>query len=392
MNGKWQTMTLGQLARIFNGNSINENEKKDNYAGAVQGLPYIGTKEVSYENFINYDSGVKIPHEKSANFKLAPANTVFVCAEGGSAGRKIAHSDREVCFGNKLFAICPSAPNFSKFVFYYCLTTSFTQQFKEVMTGIIGGVSLNKFRNISIAIPNPDEQRRIVTVLDEAFAGIATATDNAKKNLQNARELFESTKTSIFGEIKQTEKIVPIEYACTEIFAGGDAPKNNFSSVKTEKYNIPILANAVKDNGLYGYTDFARVLEPSITIAARGSGTGHTEMRQEPFFPIVRLIVLIPDAQKMSIDFFKYAVQDLEILRSGSAIPQLTIPMIKGYSIPLPSLSKQQHIVAQLDNLSTETKRLEAIYQQKLDNLAALKQSILQKAFAGELHTDKLAA
>ena len=59
--------------------------------------------------------------------------------------------------------------------------------------------------------------------------------------------------------------------------------------------------------------------------------------------------------------------------------------MIKEYSIPLPSISQQQNIVEKLDTLSSETKKLEAIYQQKLDDLEELKKSVLQKAFSGEL-------
>ena len=114
-------------------------------------------------------------------------------------------------------------------------------------------------------------------------------------------------------------------------------------------------------------TDVSRVTEPSITIAGRGSGTGYTEVRYEPFFPIVRLIVLTPNTSKISLEFLKYAIQSLTILKSGSAIPQLTIPtVIVSHPLPLPSLSNQEIIVEQLDTLSTETKNLENIYLQKL--------------------------
>src|SRR5258706_8604366 len=112
---------------------------------------------------------------------------------------------------------------------------------------------------------------RIVAILDEAFAAIDKAKANTEKNLQNAKELFESYLQSVFENGDWETKI--IEGVCDEIFAGGDAPKNNFSLEPTDKHQIPIYANAVKDRGLYGYTDFARVTKPSITIAARGSGT-----------------------------------------------------------------------------------------------------------------------
>lgn len=134
-----------------------------------------------------------------------------------------------------------------------------------------------------------------------------------------------------------------------------------------------------------GYTDVARVLEPSISIAARGSGTGHTEIRNEPYFPIVRLIVLIPDNELIELKFLKYVINTLDILRSGSAIPQLTVPMIKQYKVYIPNVSRQKILIDELDKLSIKTKKLQSHYQQKLNNLEELKKSILERAFRGEL-------
>ena len=240
------------------------------------------------------------------------------------------------------------------------------------------------FRKIKINYPKSiEEQKRIVFILDRAFDAIAKAKTNAEQNLKNANELFESYLQGVFENGNWETKT--IKMVCDEIFAGGDAPKNNFSAEPTVKHKIPIYANAVKDRGLYGYTDFARVTKPCITIAARGSGTGHTELRNEQFLPIVRLIVCIPDTKQISTQFLKYTIDNLVIQRSGSAIPQLTVPMIKDYRIPVPSIEEQKHIIQKSDKLSAETKRLENIYQQKLIDLEDLKKSVLQKAFNGEL-------
>ena len=78
-----------------------------------------------------------------------------------------------------------------------------------------------------------------------------------------------------------------------EIFAGGDVPKDRFSIKKTEKYSVPVYANAEKNNGLYGYTDLARVSDECVTVAARGT-IGYCARRYEPFLPVVRLITVIP--------------------------------------------------------------------------------------------------
>lgn len=265
----------------------------------------------------------------------------------------------------------------------YLNYTLMSVDFKKYVAGAaIPHIYFKDYKNEPFLWMPLKEQQRIVVILDEAFTAIDKVKDNTYQNLKNAKELFERTKSEIFDKLK-SEKVL-IASVCKEIFAGGDAPKD-YSKEKNKKHNIPIIANAVKDNGLYGYSDKKRVTLPSITIAARGSGTGHTEIRYVPFFPIVRLIVLTPNSNIITLEFLKYSIQNLEILSSGSAIPQLTVPMLKKYSIPLPSIKDQQTIVSKLDALREQTKKLEAIYENKLQDLEELKKSVLQKAFSGEL-------
>jgi len=144
-------------------------------------------------------------------------------------------------------------------------------------------------------------------------------------------------------------KIVKITDVCEQIYAGGDAPKKTqFSKIKTQELSIPIFSNGANNNGLYGFTNHSRTDEPAITVSARGT-IGHIELRNEPFLPIVRLIVLVPNTSKIHIKFLKLALLNSEIFSSGSSIPQLTVPMLKELSIPVPSLAEQQRIVAKLD-------------------------------------------
>ena len=152
---------------------------------------------------------------------------------------------------------------------------------------------------------------------------------------------------------------VHIENVCKEIFAGGDVPKNALSYVKTEEYCVPIFSNGEKDNGLYGYTNHARVNEPSITVSARGT-IGYTSKRCEPFFPVVRLITLTPKDNVIDLDYLFYATQNYKFEGSGTSIPQLTVPMLKKYAFPLPELEEQKSIAKlfqKLDCLITLRKR-----------------------------------
>ena len=145
-------------------------------------------------------------------------------------------------------------------------------------------------------------------------------------------------------------KMVNICDVCSEIFAGGDAPKNNMSIEKTDKYNIPIYSNGEANDGLYGFTNFARVFEPSITISARGT-IGYTSVRNTPFVPIVRLITLVPKKDIIDIRYLFYAAQNYKFDGSGTSIPQLTVPALKKYNFPLPEIEEQKQIVGMLDKI-----------------------------------------
>ena len=97
----WCECKFSDLCDIYTGNSINEQEKVSKYTNLDSGYNYIGTKDVSFEQTIDYENGVKIPFD-NGTFKIAPKNTPLLCIEGGSAGRKLAFTEEDICFGNKL--------------------------------------------------------------------------------------------------------------------------------------------------------------------------------------------------------------------------------------------------------------------------------------------------
>ena len=168
-----------------------------------------------------------------------------------------------------------------------------------------------------------------------------------------------------------------IKECCTELFAGGDVPKPDMSKNKTHNFTVPIYTNGVENEGLYGYTNNARVYEPAVTISARGT-IGATFRRYTPFYPAIRLITAVPNKDLLSIDYLYFTLKTLTVGNSGTSIPQLTIPNIKNIVIPVPPLSEQQSIVDYLDSAFAKIDAMKANAEKALNEAKALFQASLQ--------------
>ena len=222
-------------------------------------------------------------------------------------------------------------------------------------------LDVNRFKDLMIPLPPIEVQKEIVEQIEVK----QNAIDHAKaiiQNLERERRYFGQSLRKLEGV-----KMVELGEVCEELFAGGDVPKN-YSKIKNKEYTIPIYSNGVKDKGLYGFTKKARVNKEAVTISARGT-IGFPEKRSEPFYPAIRLIVAIPKENIIDVMFLKYILDTIDIYRNGNSIPQLTVPMIKGEKIPLPSLEIQKKLVAEAEKeqqIINANKQLIEIYEQKI--------------------------
>ena len=147
---------------------------------------------------------------------------------------------------------------------------------------------------------------------------------------------------------------------CCDVSAGGDVPKDRFSENCEGEYIIPIISNGIGENSLYGYTDIPKINGPAVTVAARGT-IGYTEYRSYSYFPIIRLLSLIPNnLMELDTKFLYYALQGRKYTVPTTGIPQLTAPNIKKEKIPCPPLKVQQEIVRILDQFTELTAELTA--------------------------------
>jgi len=256
----------------------------------------------------------------------------------------------------------------------------FHKYFEQVAVGAtVKSLRLRHFQELPIPIPPRPEQQRIVSILDEAFAAIAKAKANAEQNLKNAKELFESFMRGVFenkGESWEEKYLGEM----IEIKNG-----KNQQAVLSENGKYKVMGSA---GNLMGYaTDF--ICEAGTTIIGRKGNISKPIYINERFWNVDTAFGFYPKNEKdMDKRFIYYLCLgiDFKSMNRGTTIPSLVKSELQTIQISFPkSLKAQQAIVQKLDAVSAETKKLEGIYQQKINDLEELKKSVLQKAFSGEL-------
>ena len=403
MKSSFENLKLKDISKIYSGNSINEKIKEQKYTGLENGVEYISTKDISFNSQISYDNGVKIPFNELDNFKTAPKNTIFICAEGGSAGRKLAISDRELCFVNKLFAVVASKFVLPKYLFYSLKTEDFIEQFNGSMTGIIGGVSLNKFRELEIMVPSISIQQKIVAKLDAIFAEIDTATAAAEANAKNAEALFQSYLNEVFSSNENLTKLKD----CTQI----KPPKSEIKNLKgnTSVSFMPMESLGINDkftiskqskdlesvSGSYTYFTEGDVLLAKITPCFENGKLGiASNLVNGIGFGSSEYIVFRPNKiiDKEWLYYFlnreSFRVLGSQHMSGSVGHKRVTKEFIEETLIPLIPIAKQKEFVGKIDNVFLQSQILKSASKSKIRELTLLKQSILQKAFSGELVKD----
>ncbi|EBF6020934.1 restriction endonuclease subunit S [Campylobacter coli] len=395
----WKMETLGEIL-----SSDKYSIKRGPFGSALKKSFFVekGIRIFEQYNPINNDPHWKryfISHEKFQEleaFKATEGDLLISCS--GTLG-KIVELPKDTEMGIINQALLKIRLNNIKilnsyFIYYFNSPIMQGKILESTLGSAIKNIaSVKILKQIKIPLPPLKEQERIVGILDESFAKIDESIKILEQNLLNLDELMQSALQKAFNPLKDNAKEnykLPqswewksLEEISENISAGGDKPKNCTES-KTAKNQIPVYANGVNNNGLVGYTDKATIIKPSLTISARGT-IGFVCIRKEPYFPIVRLISLIPCENILCLHYLYFCLNFFIAKGEGSSIPQLTIPKFKSLQIPLPPLKEQEQIAKHLDFVFEKTKALKELYTKELKDYEELKQSLLNKAFKGNL-------
>jgi type I restriction enzyme S subunit len=273
---------------------------------------------------------------------------------------------------------------------------------KGVSGSAQGGFNASKLGGLAIQIPPLPEQKRIVSIIEKAFAAIDKVKANAERNLENARHVFENYLATVFvGSAGWNENLL------TELFTL-NPPKKEARERLTDNDEVSFLP--MEDLGInekivtsskikklkeviLGYTYFSDgdLLLAKITPCFENGKIGiATDLKNQIGFGSSEYIVF---RQKTSVltEFLYYFIgreifrdEGKKLMTGAVGHKRVSKDWIESYKIKYPDLGTQKSIISKANELKTKTNALCFIYQQKITALEELKKSLLDKAFKGE--------
>lgn len=384
MKKGWEARRIGDVCSLMTGGTPSRS-KPEYFGGDVK---WLVSGDIHQGEIFDCEGRITQEGLSNSNAKLLPVNSVMIALNGqGKTRGTVALLRMEATCNQSLVSIFPNDP---KVLLPEFLFTNLHGRYEEIrkMTGDSGndrrGLNMPLIRGIEIPIPPLPEQKRIVGILDEAFAGIATARANAEKNLENARALFESHLNQVF----------------TQRGEGWVEKKVNELSENLDRQRIPITKSKRKSgeypyygaSGIVDYVDDYIFQGDTLLVSEDGA---NLLMRSTPIaFSVsgkywvnnhAHILKFAEMATQKFVEFYLESIP-LDEYVTGAAQPKLNQRALNSIPIFIPEkIGGRAEIVAFIQDMKAETQRLESIYRQKLDELDALKKSLLDRAFKGEL-------
>lgn len=350
MKGGWETKSLGDLIKLQYGKPLRDEKRNADGKYPVYGAN--GEKDRTDEFYFDKPS--------------------IIVGRKGSAGEINLTEGKFWPLDVTYFVEYDDKELHLKFLYNLLATLDLPKLAK----GVKPGINRNEVYSIEVKVPPLHEQKRIVAILDNAFEGIATAAAIAQKNLVNARELFDGYLNGVSAEKHPLGELVNIKTGKLDSNAaivGGQYPFFTCS------------------RNVYAIDRFAFDCEAILLAGNNASGDFNVKHYKGKFNAYQRTYVITVSQEKRLLYRYLYfqmlnSLKEFKNKSVGANTKFLKLGMIKDLRIPMPTAAEQKVIVAKLDELSAETKKLEVIYQKKLVALAELKKSILNKAFSGPLN------
>jgi type I restriction enzyme, S subunit len=317
---------------------------------------------------------------------------------------------QEVCIGRGLAALRCKAPLSRDFLYYQLLHMQPRISGRD--GAVFASISKTDIEQLPIDFVPESEQRRLVAILDEAFASIAIARDNAEKNLRNARELFDSGLDAVFApnDSQWVEKTMGELVSDGVLHKPFDGNHGEIHPTRADytKSGVPFIMAADLQNGQVNTTDckfisrkqadklrvgFAQ--DGDVLISHKGTiGRSAIVCTTDDYIMLTPQVTAyrVKDSAKLLNRFVRYHFMSpgfqremISAAEDGSTRAYIGITKQLNLRLRFPLIAKQREIVSALDRLMAHTQRLESTYQRKLAALDELRQSLLHDTFSGKL-------
>ena len=379
MTKGWQTKKLGEVCAF------------DKVQGVHRSLAYVGLEHIESHTG-RFIGSSEVQHVKSATFRFSEEHVLY--------GRlrpylnKALAPDFEGHCSTEIFPLRPNPDLSRKYLLFWLLADGTCERINATCTGArMPRAQMEEVLSFTIPVPPLAEQQRIVGLLDEAFAGLATAKANAEQNLHNARALFESHLNAVFTQRGEGWEETRIGDAFTTA-TGTTPPKSNadFYGDFMPLVKPPELCDEAFDSAPDGLSEagaaVARTLPPKSILVSCIGNLGKVGLNIVPVAFNQQINAIMPDESRAIPEFMFFQSlapafkEQLESLASGTTVPIVNKSKFNSVSVVLPPLAIQRPVVAQLTNLREETHRLARLYERKLAALEELKKSLLHQAFS----------
>lgn len=395
----WISTTLGSICPIITGKTPSK-KRPDFFGGRI---PFVKPGDLDKGVFVcqtdetlTLDGLLEIPS--------LPEKTVLVSCIG-NLGKKAIIMQKSGC-NQQINAILPSPYLDSKFIYYY-IDVIRPWMIQNASATTVPILNKSKFAEAPLLLPPLAEQKRIVKKIEELFTNI----DKAVKNLQQAQDNLIKFRESMLqqaflGKLYKTTKWGNCTFSnvCNYIQRGKSPKYTDFSSlpvinqkcIRWDELNKKYL-KFIDSSQSNGWTKERHVQPMDILWNSTGTGTigrAYLYLGNEMKDAVVDSHVTIVRANLAKINpkfLFLYIrspfVQNkIEKMQTGSTNQvELSRTEIQNLSLPLPSLSEQEHIVAKIEEEFKKADILQQKIESALESAKQLKQSILKKAFEGKL-------
>lgn len=404
----WKWKSLGEICFITDGT-----HKTPNYIET--GIPFLSVKNIS-KGFFDL-SDVKYisleEHNKLIKRAKPEFGDILICRIG-TLGKAIKISlEFEFSIFVSLGLLKPKVKIISDYLVYF-LNSCFIEEW--INDNKVGGgthtakLNLNILEKCPIALPPLKEQERIVGILDESFAKIDESIKILEQDLLNLDELMQSALQKAFNPLKDNAKEnykLPQGWEWKSLgeianTSSGGTPSRNKKEY-WENGNIKWLKSGELNDG---YIDFieeniteeaiknssAKIFQKgTLLIAMYGATAGKLGILNLDSTTNQAICAFLHKDKNIKflekfLFYFLFFLRDKIIKDSfGGAQPNINQTYIKNLQIPLPPIKEQEQITSHLDELSSHVKNLKQNYQAQIKDLQELKNSLLDKAFKGNL-------